>query len=396
MSSSVVYRSSRASLFDAEGGGASRLDSPGGPPPPPPPPPLAGRPAARDALLVAGLVLAALTLVAHVSGAPELLWESGPPAPGPARPLGLVVDDPDQLARQPFQPPRAFAARSSADPRWFEPDYGWRNRTGSDLTTCVVVRTYVNQRNMLMALLGSLAASRHPGLFTILVDTGKAEPFDELPALAALFNELSERPHAVSVSRWAYHNSRALYPQLAVEDFGYVATDLALEDALYGSWPLGADGLPVLHCDTFVVTNGDNMYTAAFFEEALRAAATERYDMIGTHWVSHYNWNSPVWDTRSPEQLRANKHCGSLRSGLDMEMWAAHDFHVACIDLGAVLWRRWLIETTGNRFVLDALAVNGTGQHFDFFTADGWFFQRAHRLPTARTHIIRESLMIHQ
>lgn len=302
---------------------------------------------------------------------------------------------PGDVPRGPFARPPASATRGDADARWFEPDYDWRKRAGSDLTTCVVVRTYIAQRNMLVALLGSMAASRHPGLYVVVVDTGKQEPMTELQAIADQFNAIVERPYAVSVSRWNYHNSRALYPELEREDYGYVATDLALEDALYGAWPMGADGKAVMRCDTFLVTNGDNLYTEDFFRTTL-SAVDSGFDMVGTHWISHYGWDNPIWDQRTPDQLKVTGGCGSMRSGKDMEMWTAGDFHISCIDLGAVVFRRWIMETAGIRFVVDNLSANATGGGFDFFTADGWFYQRTHALPGVKDLVVRESLMIHQ
>ena len=321
---------------------------------------------------------------------------------------GPIGDDEDAAAQRhanaidagsdsPFSAPNRALKEGDRDV-WFMPDYNWTSKFDDrGLTTCVIVRTYANQRNALVALIATLLSSRHPGIYAILVDTGKKAPFKDIGKLAQLWNSLVGRD-AVFVSRWTYHNSRAIFPQLAVEDYGYVATDLAMEDALYGSWPLKPDGEPVMHCDTFLVTNGDNLYSDEFFIKGLKAIAVGGFDMVGQHWISHYPWEAPVWESRTVEQLRQNspKECGSLRTGRDMEMWAAADFHISCIDLGAVLFRRWLLDIAGRRFVLDALAVNATGKHVDMFTLDGRFFNEIHNLPAVKTTLIREVYMVHQ
>ena len=380
---------------------------------------------------------------------------AGVPAPFLPRPTSRVQQHQtrrrDALVTEPSS--NFSAHRSGESASWFEPDAAqWQNLVGDAIaseSTCVIVRTYAAQRNTLVALLGSLAASRHPGLFITLVDTGRELPFPDLHALADLFsNALLERPQAVSVSRWGYNNSRALFPALAREDFGYVATDLAIEDLLFGLWPLKADGSHLLHCDTFVVTNGDNLYSARFLPTTLAAMAAGA-DMVGVHWVSHYNLSTndfaggtrdgeasednnnelfdevpvddapindmPISETRPDGefsrdeellpaarlQLRKSPQddllrCGPLRNGVDAEVWAAGDFHINCIDLGAVHFRRWILESTGFRFVLEALAADESGTHVEFFGADGSFFQRAHALTFARTVIVREALMVHQ
>lgn len=322
----------------------------------------------------------------------------------------------DRRAQRLTGPPVELAATAEAvlmpPPRRarspYAPDGNWSASVGGPTqSVCMVVRTFVGQRNALVALLASALSSRHPSLHVILVDTGKAQPFHALAGVAGLVNGMAGR-EAVHVSRWTYHTSRARYPALTVEDYGYVATDLALEDAMYGHWPVGRDGAPRFACDTFVVTNGDNLYTAEWFRATARSIA-QGYDLVATNWVSHYAWDSSVWDARTAEQLIAGAphECGSMRAGADMEMWAADDLHINCIDLGAVLFKRWIMDATGARFCLEALAENATvmvttggrapvTRKFEFFTADGWFFQRAHKAPGARTRVLRRALMVHQ
>ena len=158
-------------------------------------------------------------------------------------------------------------------------------------SVCMVVRTFKEHRNKLVVMLASVLLWDHPGLRIILIDTGTKEPFSDLADVASMTSRLAGRPDAVTLSRWRSNSSRAVFPQLdaAVEDHGYVATDLALEDILEARRLAREAGVPTdsLPCDSLIVTNGDNLYGYQYLaatQEAVRGGAM----MVNTHWVSHY------------------------------------------------------------------------------------------------------------
>ena len=79
-----------------------------------------------------------------------------------------------------------------------------------------------------------------------------------------------------------------------LEDHGYVATDLALEDLLAeraaargGAGAATEPGSPAGPCEYLIVTNGDNLYGRHYLSAVLAEVATGG-EMVDTHWVSHY------------------------------------------------------------------------------------------------------------
>lgn len=107
----------------------------------------------------------------------------------------------------------------------------WDKAPGGDATVCVVVRTYVGHRAALPALLASLISQGHPALTIFLADTGSGASFGAgLSTIATTFNALAGR-RAVVVSSRTRASSRAAFPNLAVEDFGYLVTDAVVGDS---------------------------------------------------------------------------------------------------------------------------------------------------------------------
>ena len=99
-----------------------------------------------------------------------------------------------------------------------------------DLRPCVVVRFYEKQANALPLLLFSLLASAHPHLKALVIDTGK-EPYEKLPDLLRRVNQASGKKWVHAYDKKT-EDVRAAFPDFHHEDFGYVLTDMALEDIL--------------------------------------------------------------------------------------------------------------------------------------------------------------------
>ena len=158
-------------------------------------------------------------------------------------------------------------------------------------SVCMVVRTFEGHRNKLMVLLSTVLLWDHPALTIYLLDTGKGDAFTALPDVANMTSRIAGRPGAVRVSHWRNAESRAAFPQLGdIEDHGYIATDLTIDDILAMRQAARDAGTPPaeLPCDTLIITNGDNLYGFEYLsatQEAMRAGAV----MVNTHWVAHYD-----------------------------------------------------------------------------------------------------------
>lgn len=125
-----------------------------------------------------------------------------------------------------------------------------------DITTCVFVRTYEAHELSLPALIMSLLASGHQKLNIILADTGKRGSFKtRLYKIAETMNALAGRD-VVIVSPHTFAGGRQRFPKLLIEDHGYVATDLMLEDALAQRERERSTGRRVARsCETMLFTN---------------------------------------------------------------------------------------------------------------------------------------------
>lgn len=251
---------------------------------------------------------------------------------------------------------------------------------------CVVVRIHSKQRNGLLPTYASLVHSAPLNTRVIFVDTGD-EAFTELPSLVADFNQLTEQPLA-QVSRWDQKLSRAQFPNFTANDFGYIATDLVIEDLLEERADARRRNAS-LPCELLLVTNGDNLYGRAFFEATIGALSAEAgVGLVATHFVSHYYW----W---TPEK---SGKCGPFRDGSDAEF--ATCMGENNVDLGAVLMRTslfetlTLIETTHpKRFVVDRLRIDKES-HPRTFSLDGQLF--GFFASKTGTKVIRRTLFVHQ
>ena len=261
-------------------------------------------------------------------------------------------------------------------------------------TVCVVVRTHSKQRSSLLPTFATLVHSAPTATRFVFVDTDEVA-FTELPSLVDGFNQLTALPLA-KVSRWDQKLSRAEFPTFKKNDFGYIATDLVIEDLLKEREearlnPLNAQ----LPCELLAVTNGDNLYSRDFFHATISVLLKEESaGLVATHFVSHYN-NTRTW---KPEMSGV---CNVFRAGADAEF-------VAClkenhVDLGAVLMRTSLFETLTlpnsthpKRFVVDRLRTQQKKKaaKINMFTLDGQLFSFFGT--KTGSEIVHRTLFVHQ
>ena len=283
-----------------------------------------------------------------------------------------------------------------------------------DLRPCVVVRFYDKQVNALPLLLFSLFASAHPHLKALVIDTGK-QPYEKLPDLLRRVNQASGKKWVHAYDKKT-EDVRAAFPDFHHEDFGYVLTDMAMEDILRQT----KSGSGTFQCDTLTFTNADNLYSPHFIPVMLKSIARDGHDLVASHFVSHYPFPAER-STRSFDGILASESgCGALRSGEDMEFVTSERFYPWCVDLGSVMVTTKAVEAAKIRFVIDKLRKDRTGNTLegmvipiadhktfailqmsvrsqrDFTTnADGNFFHMLASHPKISSRVFRRVLLLH-
>ena len=311
----------------------------------------------------------------------QLLQQPPPPLPEPAAP--------DQL-------PHASRGLVPLQPKlWSE----WP-RARRMPHVCVVVRTFQGQRASLLPLVSSIAAGRPPaGIRLVLADTDTATPFEGLPELAASLSEVVFGDNTtVSVTARTAAGARREFAPWDGEDYGYLLTDLVLEDLLQERALARATGVvdEAQPCHYIVVTNGDNLYHQQFFAAVLERAVADDADVVATHFVSHYDWPGVTAGVPAWENVRLRGKCGTWRGGRDTEVATA--LRPACIDLGAAIFKAAVLEgPKGVRFLVDRLRADPTGAGVALVSeSDGQFFLRLSNQPGIVTAIVRRALLVHQ
>ena len=281
-----------------------------------------------------------------------------------------------------------------------------------DLKPCVVVRFFEEQANSLPLLLFSLLASGHPRLKALVLDTGK-HPYKNLAGLLRRVNRASGRSwvHAYKKKR---KDAQTAFPDFHHEDYGYILTDMALENILSAN-----DASSKFQCDTLTFTNADNLYSPHFIPAMLKSISSGS-DMVASHFVSHYNFPEER-NTHSYHSLMASESgCGTLRSGPDAEFVTSDRFFAWCVDLGAVMLTTRAVAKTKLRFVIDKLRSDGSGTSLGktvmavampereriaheeiasidryMRSADGHFFHRLASNQNISTNVVRRVLLLH-
>ena len=278
----------------------------------------------------------------------------------------------------------------------------------------MVVRFYDKQVNALPHLLFSLFASAHPHLKALVIDTGK-QPYEKLPDLLRRVNHASGREWVHAYDKKT-EDVRAAFPDFHHEDFGYVLTDMALEDILRQSKAHSG----TFQCDTLTFTNADNLYSPHFITAMLKSIARDGHDLVASHFVSHYNAPAER-STRGFDSILASEEgCGALRSGKDAEFVTSERFYPWCVDLGSVMVTTKAVEAANIRFVIDKLRRDPTGDTLegivipiadhkkfvilqmtimtpsDFISnADGNFFYTLASSPKVSSKVLRRVLLLH-
>jgi len=288
----------------------------------------------------------------------------------------------------------------------------YKTQAELDLRPCVVVRFYEKQANALPLLLFSLLASAHPHLKALVIDTGK-QPYEKLPALLRRVNQASGKKWVHAYDKKT-EDVRAAFPDFHHEDFGYVLTDMAMEDILRQT----KSGSGTFQCDTLTFTNADNLYSPHFIPVMLKSIA-QGNDLVGSHFVSHYNAPEER-STRGFDSILASEAgCGALRSGEDAEFVTSELFLPLCLDLGAVMVTTNAIEAANIRFFIDKIRMNYLGEKdpekmmplvdYRAFTidhqkvtlsdsllfADGFFFYTLASHRAVSSKVLRKVLMLH-
>ena len=290
----------------------------------------------------------------------------------------------------------------------------YKTQAELDLRPCVVVRFYEKQANALPLLLFSLLASAHPHLKALVIDTGK-QPYEKLPDLLRRVNQASGKKWVHAYDKKT-EDVRAAFPDFHHEDFGYVLTDMAMEDILRQT----KSGSGTFQCDTLTFTNADNLYSPHFIPVMLKSIARDGHDLVASHFVSHYPFPAER-STRSFDGILASESgCGALRSGEDMEFVTSERFYPWCVDLGSVMVTTKAVEAAKIRFVIDKLRKDRTGNTLegmvipiadhktfailqmsvrsprDFTTnADGNFFHMLASHPKISSRVFRRVLLLH-
>ena len=283
-----------------------------------------------------------------------------------------------------------------------------------DLRPCVVVRFCDKQANALPLLLFSLFASAHPHLKALVIDTGK-KPYEKLPSLLRRVNRASGKKW-VHVYDKKTSDVRSTFPDFNHEDYGYILTDMALEDILRQK-EAGSGGF---QCDTLTFTNADNLYSPNFIPAMLKSIVHDGKDVVASHFVSHYNYSAER-STRSFNSVMASEiGCGTLRSGEDAEFVTSERFLPCCVDLGSVMITTSAVARANIRFLIDKIRKDGTGNsltkvvipvaetssynigHLEptspneyLMNADGFFFYRLVSQPHTPSDVIRRVLLLH-
>lgn len=272
---------------------------------------------------------------------------------------------------------------------------------------CVVARTFVGHRSSLLPFASSLAAGRPPRMRVILVDTDPRSPFDDIHGVAEWLNDVLGAPRLFTVSARNASAAAEAFPRYKGPDYGYIMTDLVLEDLLAERRDAAAAGVAPgdLPCEVLLVTNGDNIYHALFLRETLPPLVRDGLGLVATHFVSHYDWPGGKLDEPMWEKVRLHGQCGPWRPGRDVEVATA--LRPACVDLGAVLFRTSLLESSPpspgarTRFIVDRLRLDGEGLGtrglgMNAGEADGELFQSLALRPGVKSLVVRRTLLLHQ
>jgi hypothetical protein len=260
--------------------------------------------------------------------------------------------------------------------------------TSKKYDLCVIARYSHTQERRWLGFIGSLfsASSDKNRIHLVFVETDATILETELghKRLQTLLDQnvgVTKDPFFnVSISKLTNfdHRTRKYRSSLNIpegkQDFGYVLTDLVVEDMVNSK-----------ACDYMLITNGDNLYHSSLME----ATSTERKkgtSLIGMHMVSHHEWTAD-----SPNIAKG------IIDGPGKDILMKPNLKPNEIDLGAVLWHT--DSTLSNPEV--RFAKHRDVKNFprsvpqSFWTADGNTIAFAASIQGSSSIIIPRILFVH-
>ena len=176
----------------------------------------------------------------------------------------------------------------------------------------------------------------------VFADTDPKNDFALLPSiieqLNVMFSLADSGPTSIIISPHKHRDLKQRFPKFDGNDYGYIVTDFAMNDLLDQG------------CQKLLFTNGDNLYTRAFFKNILDAM-NKGAQMVLTRFVSRYDISAA-----SLKHLESTKHCGTYRLGLNQVFFPKPKR--ICIDLGAVVTSAQVIRDSGVRFIVKDIMLD--------------------------------------
>ena len=209
----------------------------------------------------------------------------------------------------------------------------------SDRHVCVLVRTYQgNSVLSILTLVSSLlrsAENANATLTILFADTDPKNDFALLPSIIkkinVMFSLANSGPTSILISPHKHRDLKQHFPKFNGNDYGYIVTDFAMNDLLDQG------------CQKLLVTNGDNVYSRAFFKNILDAM-NKGAQMVITRFVSRYDFR------KTYQYLKRQLQCGTFRFGPNQVFFPKPK--QMCIDLGAVVTSAQAIRDSGARFII--------------------------------------------
>jgi len=236
-----------------------------------------------------------------------------------------------ETAKLLFVAPSAMAAHG--EPRVLD----LRPNTASR-AMCVLVRAYHRSTpQAIFALVSSLVRSAHHASLTVnftFVDTDARVTYYTLSTLVSKLSAMfggntTSFVLAQQAGQRVYRAQR--FPDFGDDDFGFIATDDAMEDLLRGN------------CEHVLITNADNLYAKSFFSLVL-AELDNGKDLALVQFVSRYKFS---W--KLVKHMDCALKCGTRRPGSNQVFFPQPTAY--CLDLGAVVFSAASVRKTGLRFI---------------------------------------------
>jgi len=274
-------------------------------------------------------------------------------------PKGLKPVIPKQ--NYPVQTSLGKSQATQSSVRYF-PDTSWP-------LVCVLARGYAGNVDTLPTFLLSLLVSQF-NVHIVLVNT--EYDFFMLEQWSNTINTFFPEPvvTVANISRSWTDSHFGHYRENFGPDYGYILTQVVLNDLLNRSSISGIPSYLTEKCKYILITNADNYYHYDLMG-ILALQIENGMDLIAFHFTSHH-YQPNICAARA-----RNAQCFTR-------------FETSWIDLGAGVTSVNLLKEMTNHFV----DLNSTKDQ-NLFAADGRYFERLSKMTTRKT-VIREVLLVHQ